>query len=52
MPYAVHMRMAYVQKPCDFWLCIEDWAIEDLKSIYGIIVLSLQVKFYFFFYIF
>ncbi|KAI1713479.1 7 transmembrane receptor (rhodopsin family) domain-containing protein [Ditylenchus destructor] len=42
MPYAVHMRMAYVQKPCDFWLCIEDWAMEDLKSLYGIIVVSLQ----------
>ncbi|KAH7731149.1 Protein NPR-6 [Aphelenchoides avenae] len=42
MPYAVHMRMAYVQEPCDFWLCIEDWALEDLKSLYGIIVITLQ----------
>ncbi|VDK43492.1 unnamed protein product [Anisakis simplex] len=42
MPYAVHMRMTYIPRPCDFWLCLEDWAMEDLKSMYGIIVMALQ----------
>lgn len=42
MPYAVHMRMTYVPRPCNFWLCIEDWAMEDLKSMYGVIVMALQ----------
>ncbi|VDM41464.1 unnamed protein product [Toxocara canis] len=42
MPYAVHMRMTYIPRPCDFWLCIEDWAMEDLKSMYGVIVMALQ----------
>lgn len=43
MPYALHMRMAFVQEPCDFWLCIEDWAMEDLRGLYGVIVIMLQV---------
>lgn len=42
MPYAVHMRMTYIPRPCEFWLCIEDWAMEDLKSMYGVIVMALQ----------
>ncbi|KAK0396728.1 hypothetical protein QR680_001831 [Steinernema hermaphroditum] len=42
MPYAVHMRMIYIPEPCNFWLCIEDWAMDDLKSFYGIIVALLQ----------
>ncbi len=43
MPYAIHMRMTFIAQPCEFWLCTEEWAMEDLKSIYGIIVMSLQV---------
>uniref|UniRef100_A0AC35U3M9 G_PROTEIN_RECEP_F1_2 domain-containing protein n=1 Tax=Rhabditophanes sp. KR3021 TaxID=114890 RepID=A0AC35U3M9_9BILA len=42
MPYAVHMRLHYVQKPCDFWLCLETWTMNDLKSAYGLIVMVLQ----------
>uniref|UniRef100_A0A1I7Z3J1 G_PROTEIN_RECEP_F1_2 domain-containing protein n=1 Tax=Steinernema glaseri TaxID=37863 RepID=A0A1I7Z3J1_9BILA len=42
MPYAVHMRMIYIPEPCNFWLCIEDWTMDDLKSFYGIIVALLQ----------
>uniref|UniRef100_A0A914D7Z2 G-protein coupled receptors family 1 profile domain-containing protein n=1 Tax=Acrobeloides nanus TaxID=290746 RepID=A0A914D7Z2_9BILA len=42
MPYAVHMRMAHLPKPCNIELCIEDWAVEELKSCYGLIVMALQ----------
>lgn len=43
MPYAIHMSMIFIPKPCNFWLCLEAWTMEDLKSIYGIIVMALQV---------
>ncbi|MFH4980358.1 hypothetical protein AB6A40_007067 [Gnathostoma spinigerum] len=42
MPYAIHMRMTYIPEPCNFWLCLEDWAMEDLRSMYGVIVMALQ----------
>uniref|UniRef100_A0A0K0EGE2 G_PROTEIN_RECEP_F1_2 domain-containing protein n=1 Tax=Strongyloides stercoralis TaxID=6248 RepID=A0A0K0EGE2_STRER len=42
MPYALHMRLTYIKKPCEFWVCLEAWAMEDLKSAYGLIVMILQ----------
>ncbi|VDN55811.1 unnamed protein product [Dracunculus medinensis] len=42
MPYAIHMSMIFIPKPCNFWLCLEAWTMENLKSIYGIIVMALQ----------
>jgi neuropeptide Y receptor len=42
MPYAVHMRLAYVHKPCHYFMCIEDWSQAGLKSVYGVVVLALQ----------
>uniref|UniRef100_A0A0N4ZB16 G_PROTEIN_RECEP_F1_2 domain-containing protein n=1 Tax=Parastrongyloides trichosuri TaxID=131310 RepID=A0A0N4ZB16_PARTI len=42
MPYALHMRLTYIKKPCEFWVCMEAWAMEDLKSAYGLIVMILQ----------
>uniref|UniRef100_A0A914LUV4 G-protein coupled receptors family 1 profile domain-containing protein n=2 Tax=Meloidogyne incognita TaxID=6306 RepID=A0A914LUV4_MELIC len=43
LPYAVHMRIAQVQWPCHFSLCVEDWVdLEDLRSVYGVITAILQ----------
>ena len=43
LPYAVHMRIAKVQWPCNFALCVEDWiGREDLRSVYGVITAVLQ----------
>uniref|UniRef100_A0A915M744 G-protein coupled receptors family 1 profile domain-containing protein n=1 Tax=Meloidogyne javanica TaxID=6303 RepID=A0A915M744_MELJA len=39
LPYAVHMRIAQVQWPCHFSLCVEDWVdLEDLRSVYGFVL--------------
>lgn len=48
MPYAVHMRLAYVHEPCHYFMCIEDWSQGGLKSVYGAVVLALQVILYHF----
>uniref|UniRef100_A0A7E5A1H7 G_PROTEIN_RECEP_F1_2 domain-containing protein n=1 Tax=Panagrellus redivivus TaxID=6233 RepID=A0A7E5A1H7_PANRE len=42
MPYAIHMRLAYVHQPCNYFICIEDWSRVGLKSIFGIVVLAIQ----------
>ncbi|KAE9549720.1 hypothetical protein FO519_007072 [Halicephalobus sp. NKZ332] len=47
MPYVVHMKLAYVQHPCNYFMCMEDWAKESLKSAFGFVVLFLQFFFLF-----
>uniref|UniRef100_A0A914VXC8 G-protein coupled receptors family 1 profile domain-containing protein n=1 Tax=Plectus sambesii TaxID=2011161 RepID=A0A914VXC8_9BILA len=42
MPYAVQMRMTFIPRPCSFFLCIEHWGNDNLRSTYGMIVMSLQ----------
>uniref|UniRef100_A0AC34QVH9 G-protein coupled receptors family 1 profile domain-containing protein n=1 Tax=Panagrolaimus sp. JU765 TaxID=591449 RepID=A0AC34QVH9_9BILA len=42
LPYAVHMRLAYIHEPCNYFMCIEDWSRNGLKSVFGSVVLFLQ----------
>ncbi|EPB78107.1 7 transmembrane receptor [Ancylostoma ceylanicum] len=43
MPYAYHMRLTFITEPCNFWVCGEDWSMKRIKSIYGVIVMALQL---------
>ncbi|CAD6185014.1 unnamed protein product [Caenorhabditis auriculariae] len=42
LPYAINMKLTYIGQPCDFVVCTEDWSSQRFRTIFGIIVMSLQ----------
>lgn len=40
-PYAFHMKMTYIHK-CDIYICHEHWPKQEIKVVFGIVVMTLQ----------